>query len=53
MTSLENLNTKVAVNELRFPWVIHTVLSDERFDSYGPLKTELSAELFWTERIGE
>jgi hypothetical protein len=38
MTSLESLNTKVAVNELSF-LTTHTVYSDARFDRYGILKS--------------
>jgi hypothetical protein len=53
MTSPETLNTKISVNELRFPLVIHTVYSDVRFDSYGLLKSGHGAELFWTEQTGE
>jgi hypothetical protein len=34
----ETLNTKVAVNELRFSLVTHMVRSDARLDSYGILK---------------
>jgi hypothetical protein len=40
MTSPETLNTKVAVNELGFPLVTHTVYSDAWFDSYEILKLE-------------
>jgi hypothetical protein len=39
MTFPENLNTKVAVNELTFPLVTHTAYSDARFDSYGILQS--------------
>jgi hypothetical protein len=39
MTSLETLNTKVAVNELMFLLVTHTVYSDARFDRYEILKS--------------
>jgi hypothetical protein len=43
MTSLETLNTKIAVNELRFPlvthMVTHTAYSDAWFDSYVILKS--------------
>jgi hypothetical protein len=39
MTFLETLNTKVALNELSFPLVTHTVYSDARFDKYGILKS--------------
>jgi hypothetical protein len=53
MTSAETSNTKVTVNELSFPLVTHTVLSNEQFGCYELLKTEHSAELFWIERIGE
>jgi hypothetical protein len=49
MTSSETLNTKVVVNELRFRLVTHTVFFDGRIDSYGLLKTEHGAELFWTD----
>jgi hypothetical protein len=34
MTSLETLNTNVAINELSFLLVTHTVYSDARFDRY-------------------
>jgi hypothetical protein len=44
MTSIETLNTNVAINELRFPLVTHTVYSDARFESYGILKSEQGAE---------
>jgi hypothetical protein len=47
MTSAETLNTKVAINELRFPLVTHTVLSDEWVDSYGILNSGQGAELVW------
>jgi hypothetical protein len=43
MTFLETLNTKVIANELSFPLVMHTVLSDEWFDGYELLKTEHDA----------
>jgi hypothetical protein len=49
MTSVETLNTKVAVNELSFLLVTHTVLSDKRFHSYGILKIGYDAGLFWTD----
>jgi hypothetical protein len=39
MTFIETLNTKVSVNELRFPLVTHTAYSDAQFDSYGILKS--------------
>jgi hypothetical protein len=39
MTFPETLNTKVAVNELRFPLVTHTAYSDAWFDSYEILKS--------------
>jgi hypothetical protein len=51
MTSQEILHTKNAVNELGFPLVTHVDLPDKRFDSYGLLKTEQGAELFWTEQM--
>jgi hypothetical protein len=38
MNSPETLNTKVAVNKLRFPLVTHMAYSDARFDSYAILK---------------
>jgi hypothetical protein len=53
MTSPETLNTKVSVNKLSFLLVTHTVLFDERFDSYGLLKTAHGAEWFWSERACE
>jgi hypothetical protein len=40
----ENLNTKVADNELRFPLVTHMAYSDARFGSYGILKSGRGAE---------
>jgi hypothetical protein len=46
MTFLENLNTKVAVNELTFPLVTHTAYSDAQFDSYGILQSGRGAENF-------
>jgi hypothetical protein len=46
MTFPETLNTKVAVNELRFPLVTHTVYSDARFDSYEILESGWGAEYF-------
>jgi hypothetical protein len=52
MTSPETLHTKNVIAELSFPLVTHTVLSEEQFGSYGLLKTEHGAELFWTERMG-
>jgi hypothetical protein len=39
MTFSETLNTKVAVNEISFLLVTHTVYSDARFDSYKILKS--------------
>jgi hypothetical protein len=44
MTSLETLNTKVAINELVFPLVTHMVYYNARFDSYGILKSGRGAE---------
>jgi hypothetical protein len=44
MTTPETLNTKVSVNELRFPLVTHTVYSNARFESYWTLKSEQGAE---------
>jgi hypothetical protein len=46
MTSLETLNTKVLVDELRFPLVTHRAYSDARFDSYGILNSGQGAENF-------
>jgi hypothetical protein len=51
MTSTEILNTKVAVNELGFPLVTHTVYSDAWFDSYGILKLGRCAKNF-LDRLG-
>jgi hypothetical protein len=51
MTFPETLNTKVAVNKLRFLLVTHTAYSDARFDSYGILKSERGAEIF-LDRLG-
>jgi hypothetical protein len=45
MTSLETLNTKVAINELSFPLVTHMVYFDTRFGSYRLLKSGYGAEL--------
>jgi hypothetical protein len=60
MTSPETLNTKVAVNEVSFPLVTHTVYSDAQFNSYGILNSGRGAgnfldslDTFWTsERSG-
>jgi hypothetical protein len=46
MTFPEALNTKVVVNELRFPLVPHTASSDARFDSYRILTSGRGAENF-------
>jgi hypothetical protein len=46
MTSVETLNTKVAVNKLSFPLVTHMAYSDARFDSYVILKSGRGAENF-------
>jgi hypothetical protein len=46
MISLETLNTKIAVNELSFPLVTHTVYSNVWFDSYRILKSGQGAENF-------
>jgi hypothetical protein len=46
MTLSETLNTKVADNELSFPLVTHMAYSDERFGSYGILKSGRGAENF-------
>jgi hypothetical protein len=40
----ETLNTKIAVNELKFPLVTHTVYSNTQFDSYRLLKSGHGAE---------
>jgi hypothetical protein len=48
MTSPETLYTKNAMNELSFPLITHTTCFDIQFSSYGFLKTEQGAELFWT-----
>jgi hypothetical protein len=53
MTSPETLNTKVAVNELSFPFVTHTAYFDTWFGRYGLLKLGYGAELFWTAWILE
>jgi hypothetical protein len=45
MTSLETLNTKVAINELSFPLVTHMVYFDTRFGSYRLLKSGYGAGL--------
>jgi hypothetical protein len=39
MTFPENLNTKVADNNLSFPLVTHVAYSDAWFGSYGILKS--------------
>jgi hypothetical protein len=46
MTSPENLNTKVSINELSFLLVIHMVYSDVRFERYGILNSGHGAENF-------
>jgi hypothetical protein len=46
MNSPETLNTKVAVNKLRFPLVTHMAYSDARFDSYWILMLGRGAENF-------
>jgi hypothetical protein len=46
MTSLETLNTKIAVNTLSFLLGTHAVYSDALFDSYRILKSEQHAENF-------
>jgi hypothetical protein len=51
MTSPENLHTKHDINELSFPLVTYTTYFDTLFGSYGFLRTEHGAQLFWTERI--
>jgi hypothetical protein len=51
MTFPETLNTKVAVNELRFPLVTHTAYSDARFGSYMILTSGRGAENF-LDRLG-
>jgi hypothetical protein len=39
-----DFDTKVSVNELRFPLVTHTVYSNARFESYRTLKSGQGAE---------
>jgi hypothetical protein len=51
MAFRENLNIKVATNELSFPLVTHTAYSDARFDSCGILKSGRGAENF-LDRLG-
>jgi hypothetical protein len=46
MTFLETLNTKVAINELSFLLVTHTVYSDARFDRYDILNSARGGENF-------
>jgi hypothetical protein len=46
MTFPENLNTKVADNNLSFPLVTHVAYSDAWFGSYGILKSGRGAESF-------
>jgi hypothetical protein len=46
MTSQETLSTKVAVNELSFPLVTHTVNSYARFNRYEILNLGLGAGNF-------
>jgi hypothetical protein len=46
MTFPETLNTKVLVNEVRFPLATHTAYSDAQFDSYGILNLGRGAENF-------
>jgi hypothetical protein len=46
MTSPETLNTKVSVNELRFPLVTHTIYSDAQFDRYEILNSGWGAGNF-------
>jgi hypothetical protein len=46
MTFSENLNTKVADNDLSFPLVTHMAYSDARFGNYGILKLGRGAENF-------
>jgi hypothetical protein len=46
MTSQETLNIKVAVNELSFLLLTHTVYSDAWVDSYGVFKTGQGADHF-------
>jgi hypothetical protein len=51
MTFPETLNTKVAINELRFLLVTHSAYSDAHFDSNGILKSGRGAENF-LDRLG-
>jgi hypothetical protein len=46
MTFPETLNTKVAINELRFLLVTYMDYSDAQFNSYGILKSGRCAENF-------
>jgi hypothetical protein len=46
MTFQETLNTKVAINEVRFPLATHRAYSDARLDSYGILNLGRGAENF-------
>jgi hypothetical protein len=46
MTFPETLNTKVAINELSFLLVTHTVYSYARFDRYDILKSARGGENF-------
>jgi hypothetical protein len=52
MTFPETLNTKVAVNEVSFPLVTHTVYSGAWFDSYGILKLGRGVKNF-LDRLGK
>jgi hypothetical protein len=51
MTFPKTLNTKVSVNELSFPLVIHTVYYNAWSDSYEILKSGRGAENF-LDRLG-
>jgi hypothetical protein len=44
MTTVETLNTKLAINELSFLLVTHTSDFDAGFDCYGILKSGQGAE---------
>jgi hypothetical protein len=52
MTFPETLNTKVAVNEVSFPLVTHTVYSGAWFDSYGILNSGRGVKNF-LDRLGK
>jgi hypothetical protein len=53
ITFAETFYTKNAIREHKFTLVTHMTYSDTQFGSYGFLKTEQGAELFWTDCILE